>query len=194
MYTGPDSIHGLGEIWRVAWYGSRINTDRFPERAPKEQAFRGTLPMEIVLDLGFLSYSDNIFTDCMCKLFSTWKAFNFFCFFNLLWKIWPRWIHAKVQAVFISPWLLIWSSFYRLIQSKVLMLVKLSLLVCMCVCFFFCYFCKLIHSITSDQRWTNWDSRGVWTRSKSIPSLDTVWPRSTGPIISDILLCLLIDE
>ena len=63
--------------------------------------------------------------------------------------------------------------FTRLIQSKVLMLVKLSLLVCMCVCVFF-YFCKLIHSITSDQRWTNWDSRGMWTRSKSIPSLDTV--------------------
>ena len=62
--------------------------------------------------------------------------------------------------------------FTRLIQTKVLTLVKLSLPVCMCVFFF--YFCKLIHSITSDQRWTSWDSRGMWTRSKSIPSLDTV--------------------
>lgn len=78
--------------------------------------------------------------------------------------------------------------FTRLIQSKVLMLVKLSLLVCIHVCVVFFYLCKLIHSITSDQRWTNWDSRGMWTRSKSIPSLDTVWPRSTGPIISDIIM------
>ena len=33
-------------------YGSRINNDRFPEQAPKEQAVKGMLPREIFLDFG----------------------------------------------------------------------------------------------------------------------------------------------
>ena len=136
MYTGPDSIHGLGEIWRVAWYGSRINTDRFPERAPKEQAFRGTLPREIVLDLGFLSYSDNIFTDCMCKLFSTWKAFNFFCFLIYYEKSDQGGSMPKFRQCLSAHGYSFGPHFIRLIQSKVLMLVKLtSLYVCVCVFF-----------------------------------------------------------
>ena len=51
-------------------------------------------------------------------------------------------------------------------SQKVLTVVKLfdtSLLVV------FFYFCKLIHSITSDQTCTNWDSRGILTGSKSLP-------------------------
>ena len=42
-------------------YGSRINNDRFPEQAPKEQAVKqGHAPQgNFFWILGFLSYSDN---------------------------------------------------------------------------------------------------------------------------------------
>ena len=53
-------------------------------------------------------------------------------------------------------------------SQKVLTVVKLSFDTSLLVFFFF-YFCKLIHSITSDQTWTNWDSLWILTRSKSLP-------------------------
>ena len=38
--------------YKLFRYGSRINNDRFPEQAPKEQAVKGMLPREIFLDFG----------------------------------------------------------------------------------------------------------------------------------------------
>ena len=90
----------------------------------------------------------------MCKLFSTWKAFNFFK------KIYyeksdqcgsmPKF---RQYGYSFGPY------FTRFIQSKVLMLVKLSLLVCMCVCFFLLLQIDSQHYIRlkMDQLGLSWD-------------------------------------
>ena len=73
--------------------GSRINTDRFPKRAPKAQAFGGSGGMsqwEIFFDFsipkshfGFLSHSDRIIWPVPSPRM---KPCNLI---HLLWKIWP---------------------------------------------------------------------------------------------------------
>ena len=113
----------------------------FLNKHRKSKLLRACSPGKFFWILGFLSYSDNnyIYWLHVQTIFNL-ESFPFFLFFNLLWKIWPMWIHAKVQAVLISPWLLIWSSFYEAhtVKSSDVSKVKLTSLY-VCVFFFFTF-------------------------------------------------------
>ena len=139
---------------------------------------------------GFMSHSDRILTDCP----NHFPDFNLESLFFLIKNIFIMKnltnFHETVETdvdprllftIFFSNYTvnnnriclsahsyLFWPQ-QRLIQSKLLTVVKLSFDTSLLVIFFFFHFCKLIHSITSDQRSTNWDSRGILTRSKSLP-------------------------
>ena len=84
--------------------------------------------------LGFLSYSDKIIYWLHVQTIFNLESFQFFFCFLIYYE---KFDQCGSMPKFRQYGYSFGPYFTRLIQSKVLMLVKLSLLVCMCVCFFF---------------------------------------------------------
>ena len=112
----------------------------FLNKHRKSKLLRACSPGKFFWILGFLSYSHNnyIYWLHVQTIFNL-ESFPFFFFLIYYEKSDQGGSMPKFRQCLSAHGYSFGPHFTRLIQSKVLTLVKLSLLVCMCVCFFFTF-------------------------------------------------------